>query len=385
MDPRQLLLFSTDGDIPEAIDGSPVDPEADYGHKSERSDKDIGKEAFEYWLATHSPRFRLSSVKVYRALWDKFLKFQESRKIQWGNFTPEVVKEFLSSLTDSKLQHRDRYQSVIERAFEEIAEFQNAQLINPASKIEVGVHKGEEWRDAQDNEPTQFLGNMDQLILKDSLINVSNTLTSHSFSPPTRWRLSRDTAIVTALFACGIKPAELTVLSVNCIIINEEGAFFDMSSYQGLAVQERSGAHSDPNQDATHAYIGPDRGSERTVLIPPWAHLILSQWLSIRPLDQTTHSEGFERLFPGNRKITVHRKSSLMNPATLARIVTKWGRDHADLTLTPQRLRNTYGASLVQAGDELAVIEQKMGYAPGAGSAFRLKQAWINWAATKNR
>ena len=64
-----------------------------------------------------------------------------------------------------------------------------------------------------------------------------------------------------------------------------------------------------------------------------------------------------------------------MNPATLARIVSKWGIKQMDLLMTPQRLRNTFGAGLIERGFSLPEIEEIMGYAPGAASAWRLHVA----------
>ncbi|MVW77639.1 tyrosine-type recombinase/integrase [Bordetella sp. 02P26C-1] len=374
MPTKQLLLFNKEGQ----------ERPGPHNPRTASITVEDANAAFDQWLIGHVPRLRPSSMKVYRALWETFLRFQESQRVSWEDTTPETIKAFLASLEDSKRPHRERYQSVLERAFEEIELLRKPLNQNPASKIAVAVPKGKEWRDAKDNDPTQFLTRLDQIILREALLKAAAKLKGHTLTPPTRWRLSRDTAIVTTLFACGVKPAELTVLSVNCIYRNEEGALLDTGAYQGLAANER-GHRQDPNQDATHAYIGDGLGARRIVTIPEWASEILEQWLAIRALAPSGHaSMPIQRLFPGNREVTVHRQSTVMNPATLVRIVRKWGRVHAGLELTPQRLRNTFGAMLLAAGTELGEVDHVMGYAPGAASAFRLRQAWLAWCATHN-
>lgn len=340
--------------------------------------------AFEAWLTGHVPPLRSSTIKVYRALWDKFLRFQELNKSAWDDTRPETIKAFLASLIDSKRQHRERYQLVLERAFADIDLFRQSLALNPAAKDLVAVPKGREWRDALDNDPTQFLTSLEQHVLREAIVNISAKIERVAMAQSIRWRLSRDTAIVTMLFACGVKPAEVTVFSVDCIERQGKDATLNAGAYHGLSPNERAN-HIDPNRDATHAFIGEGMGAQRLLPIPDWAVPILEQWLAIRESEPSgSPTMQIQRLFPGNREITQHRQSTVMNPATLFRLVSNWGKKHAGLTLNPQRLRNTYGASLFAAGKEIPEVDQLMGYAPGAASAFRLRQSWVAWCEAHN-
>lgn len=326
------------------------------------------------------PPFRRSTIKVYSALWHRFLDFQKTAHLAWEDIDPARIKSFLASLKDSKRPQRERYQAVLERMFREISQIAAGLPDNPAQKHYVAVPKGQDWRDAKDNDPTQFLAPLDLLILRERLIEVSESLDGQKLRPPSQWRLSRDTAIVTLMFSCGIKPAEVLVLSVNCVVCNDDGAFIDTSAYQGLPAQARGrSAVQDPHADATHAHLGGEYGAARQVPLPDWAYRILSQWLSIRSRAPTGARTDPQRLFPGTRTLTAAKATTVMNPATLARVVAKWGRLHAALTLTPQRLRNAYGSTLVQAGLDQDEIGRLMGYAQGSVSTFRLKQAWQKW------
>ena len=338
------------------------------------------RELFEGWVMSQIPPFRHSTIRVYKALWHRFLEFQESRNLPWEKVEPADIKQFLGSLHASKRPQRERYQILIERMFREITQIAAGLPDNPARKQYVAVPKGQEWRDAKDNDPTQFLTPLDHIILRDRLIHISNRITSRMMRPPTQWRLSRDTAIITLIFSCGIKPAEVLVLSVNCLTCNDQGYFVDTGAYQGLAAQERGRtATADPNADATHAFTGPDYGAARLVPVPDWAYVILMQWISIRALAPSGMRTDLQRLFPGTRVISAPNATTVMNPATLAKVVSKWGQAHAGMNLTPQRLRNAYGSTLIEEGLSLDEVGQRMGYAPGSVSAFRLRQAWERW------
>jgi integrase len=364
---KQLRLFRDEGESP--------------GHEKRAHATQIdGTALFNSWAMSQVPPFRRSTIKVYGALWHRFLDFQKTARLAWEDIDPARIKAFLASLQESKRPQRERYQALLERMFREISQMAAGLPDNPADKHYVAVPKGQDWRDAKDNDPTQFLAPLDHLILRERLIDISASLDNQKLRPPSQWRLSRDTAIVTLMFSCGIKPAEVLVLSVNCVVCNENGAFIDTSAYQGLTTQERGRtAVQDPHADATHAHFGGEYGAARQVPLPDWAHTILTQWLAIRSRAPTGARADLQRLFPGTRTITATNAPTVMNPATLARVVAKWGKTHASLTLTPQRLRNAYGSTLVQAGMSQDEIGQLMGYAQGSVSGFRLKQAWQKW------
>lgn len=363
---QQLKLFSTNGPnlgAGEGTDEHVIDALA----------------LFDDWVMGQVPPFRRSTIKVYQALWRKFLDYQHSRALRWDDIDPSGIKRFLANLEDAKRPHRERYQTLLERMFSEIREIARKFPDNPARKEYVGVPKGQDWRDAQDNNPTQFLTPVDQLMLRERLVAVASQLHGLGLRPASRWRLARDTAIVALIYSCGIKPAEVLFLSVNCLICKNGERFIDTSAYHGLTVQERGRATQNPHADATHAYTGDEHGAARRVPIPEWADEILTQWLAIRDEAPTGAKTAPPRLFPGTRVLHPTRTATVMNPATLARVVAKWGQTYASMVLTPQRLRNAYGSTLIEAGLSSEDVGKRMGYAPGSVSAFRLRQAWFGW------
>lgn len=364
---KQLQLFSNAG----------ADLSDEVGSNSPSFDASA---LFDAWVTAQNPLFRRSTIKVYRALWSTFLVYQKDHTLAWDEIDPVQIKRFLASLEDAKRPQRERYQALLERMFSEIAQIARGLPDNPARKAYVAVPKGQDWRDAQDNSPTQFLTPLDRIILRERLIAVSHTLRGAGLRPAGQWRLARDTAIVALLFACGIKPAEALVLSVNCLLCNEQGRFIDTSAYHGLTAHERTrDTTRDPNADATHAFSGQEHGATRQVPVPDWTYEILSQWLDIRAQAPTGARQDLQRLFPGARVLHAANATTVMNPATLARVVAKWGQNYASLVLTPQRLRNAYGSTLIEAGMAPQAIGKLMGYAQGSVSALRLSQAWLQW------
>jgi integrase len=119
--------------------------------------------------------------------------------------------------------------------------------------------------------------------------------------------------------------------------------------------------------------------AKREVVAPIWCEAILRSWLIFSGAEDASAWAKDSRVFPGSRQVSAARPQAQMNPATLARIVSKWGIKQMDLVMTPQRLRNTFGAGLIERGFSLPEIEEIMGYAPGAASAWRLQASWLAW------
>ena len=119
--------------------------------------------------------------------------------------------------------------------------------------------------------------------------------------------------------------------------------------------------------------------AKRDVFVPVWCEDILRSWLLFSAAQDASVWTKDSRVFPGSRQISAARPQAQMNPATLARIVSKWGVKQMDLLMTPQRLRNTFAAGLIERGFSLPEIEEIMGYAPGAASAWRLQASWLAW------
>lgn len=371
MPDQQLSLFSTS------------DQDREGRNKEEVSAQAVDAiNAFDRWLDRQRPAFRTSSRKIYSWLWGKFIRSMQEMQVPFLQVEPHDIRVFLTELQVNR-QQKERYHKIIARAFDEITELV-PNLQHPVyQQIEDPFRRT--WRNAPSNTPTQFLTPVDQLHLDKALISEATKLRHIVLQQEQlsyeAWRELRDIAIITILYSCGIKPAELSVLSVSCIQNEGSKYYLDTGEYQGITVAERGAGARDPHRDATHAWQQEGLGARRRVPIPGWAYRILSTWLKVRMADLSHHGQNsaseIRRLFPGTRKPSAARPNSMMNMATLARIVTKWGRKHAGLELTAQRLRNTYGAKLVELNKELPDIELLMGYAPGAASAFRLKASWL--------
>lgn len=342
------------------------------------------KQAFETWIARQQPAFRKSSRQIYQWLWGKFLRYLEEEGIGFLATEPNDITLFLSSLP-IKRQQRERYQKIILRAFNDLTEIiPNVPALTP-HLIEDPFRRT--WRNAPSNTPTQFLTLESQARFEAALARAFQELRSRRTSPSTvvnhkDWKAMRDLAIVTLLYYCGIKPAELSVLSVSCISDVAGTPSLNVGAYEGLPPQEaRASGRRDPNQDATHAWQAPGMGANRLVPLPRLAHRILSLWIEVREGDLHGLQGVPRHLFPGTRRPTMARPTSVMNMATLVRVVSDWSRAHAGIDTTAQRLRNTYGARLVEQDKSLDEIERLMGYAPGAASAFRLRSSWIAFRA----
>lgn len=346
--------------------------------------------AFDAWLESeNNSKFRPSSKIIYRALWAKFLRWLSIKGIAFNQVEPEAIKDFLLNLNDVKRPQRERYQQVIQRAFES---FQTGALPSiprlDATKIVDIDRTG--WRNAPDNAPMQFLSvtqqeHLQMSIHREFLACQQITRQSRSEIKPKEWRSIRDLAIVTTLFTAGLKASEIMVLSVNCKINLGPDYYIDASQYQGLAAHEIAELkRANPRTDATHAFRGETRGTNRLISIPAWSGRVLDLWEIVQSheaQDNMDTDRSIHRLFSGNRRVTKNRMTSLMHPATLVRIVSKWCQRFASIECTPQMLRNTFGARLLAANATLQKVELAMGYVPGTGAAFRLNAAWQSWIA----
>ena len=338
--------------------------------------------SFNVWLdAQRNPRFRSTSKRVYRALWSKFVKWLSENKIEFLNVKTRHFTEFLESLQGVNRPQRERYQLLIKRAFESLT-VQDPSFKNPYKEEAVQDLFRKSWRAAQENAPKEFITIEDQRSLQLSLISTSMTqrMSIGSSITPTQWKSVRDTALVALLLTSGVKLSEAIYLSVNCIFVKDKQAYIDTSQYHGLTAAEAAlMTRDDPHQDAVHAFKGEDRGSNRRVPIPDWSAEILTFWVEVltREGTQRAGTQFISRLFPGARKLSSARPVSLMHPVTIQRCVGAWGKAHTPgIVLTPQRLRNTFGAALIEGGTPLPEVERLMGYVPLTAGAFKLSAAW---------
>lgn len=326
---------------------------------------------FDTWLSRQQPRFLPSTQNLYRTLWRRFLEDIQVRGKLFHAIQPVDIQEFLTRLDGVKRPQRERYQQLIERAYHELW-IQDPSMANPASAASINDPWKAHWRQAPDNEATQFLTTYQvQALIKAMQHRLLILNNPAGYTQAAIWRQSRDVCIVGLLLGAGIRPQELTQLR--------------RSQWQSLAPADtqrfthewpvlENSEHWSPGTTFLHI----QGSAQRQLLLPNWVASLLRQWTEYAQLEPQA------LLFPGSRHISAARPAISMNPATLARVVSKWGMQHAQLLLTPQRLRNVYGACLLQAGLSLNELELLMGYAPGAASAWRLQAAWLQWSSVND-
>lgn len=333
---------------------------------------DISAEAlFDTWLQHQRPPMAPSTQRVYRTLWRRFLHALQDHKKQYTQIKPVDIRDFLSNLDDVRRPQRERYQQVIARAYEELCR-QDGRSENPALAPAINDPFKESWRQAPDNQATQFLS-VDQCVatIKALRTRLRVLELASDMTIAARWREYRDMTIVAVMLGTGLRPVELGQLH-PCAIgavrrAAEPAETNDVDDEQtalwraGTILFKLTGA------------------AKRDVFVPVWCEDILRSWLIFSAAQDASVWTKDSRVFPGSRQISVARPQAQMNPATLARIVSKWGIKQMDLLMTPQRLRNTFAAGLIERGFSLPEIEQIMGYAPGAASAWRLQASWLAW------
>ncbi|MCX5591738.1 tyrosine-type recombinase/integrase [Alcaligenes endophyticus] len=308
---------------------------------------------FDTWLNRQQPRFLLSTQNVYRTLWRRFIEDMKIRQKDLHQIDSTDIQGFLATLEGVKRPQRERYQQVIARAYTEMLRHDPLHP-NPAVSTAINDPYHENWRQAPDNDATQFLTEPQTQALKLRLnVQLLALQRSSDYTQAGLWRNTRDLAIVGLLLGCGLRPQELTQL-------------------------QRYQWHSAADKGEHASFIHITGEAQRHIPVPKWLEPLLQLW------DRRATLDAHELMFPSSRQLSAARPAVSMNPATLARIVTKWGNKYADMMLTPQRLRNVYGAQLFAQDSSLAEVEALMGYAPGAASAWRLQAAWLQWCQREN-
>lgn len=332
---------------------------------------DISAEAlFDTWLQHQRPPMAPSTQRVYRTLWRRFLQALQDHKKQYTQIKPVDIRDFLSNLNEVRRPQRERYQQVIARAYEELCR-QDGRSENPALAPAINDPFKEDWRHAPDNQATQFLS-LDQCLatIKALCVRLHVLELASDMTIAARWREYRDMTIVAVMLGTGLRPVELGQLHPSAIGVAKRPAeLAELGDIDEQDLQWRDGT----------ILLKLSGAAKREIVVPVWCESILRSWLIFSGAEDVSAWVKDSRVFPGSRQISAARPQAQMNPATLARIVSKWGIKQLDLLMTPQRLRNTFGAGLIERGFSLPEIEEIMGYAPGAASAWRLQASWLAW------
>lgn len=230
-----------------------------------------------------------------------------------------------------------------------------------------------DWRDTEENEPTNFLSVEDREKLIESVKHVPAHLNvrANKLNGIT-WRYARSRAIVSLCLGAGAKVSELLNLSVSCISPIGARRTVDFSRYFH---NPRDGAGVPAAQDALHAFRGKGQGAQRVVTMPSWCTTAVDDWLMLH------EQEALTLLFP------TKPGGVRMNPSTVARKMAEWSL-LSEVTITAQLLRNTFGAILIESGCSNETLARLMGFADTGISTYRLRdqhKAWQMRALARGR
>ncbi len=323
--------------------------EADLFAARERADWDRTPiQSFETWLARQAGRgtsrtLRPSTAKVYLAQWRAFVRYLQVRRIPLSATTPDTICAFLASLRRENRDQRARYRKLIERVFIDInACTQQSRNVNPA----VGALRDSQatWKRVKGNQDTDFLTTEERQHIIDTLLSpVDNAHYA-------RWQTLRDRALVATFLGAGLKVSQALKLTVNCINIGPDRLMHISSPGSRFSHQPRPEA---------------------------FAHSALARWLAER------HASGVDSpwVFPGGRDgRPMHAVTALR--ATEAIMRACGVADRRQARASPQTLRNSYIATLFEAGQTTLAVSEVLGVE--LITAERLKKAWQKWAQEKS-
>lgn len=259
------------------------------------------------------PLLSHSSIKVYAAMWASFVESAKARRIDPCSMGADEIARFLSEeKADIGHQHRKRYARVISRALADARS--ELPLANKVSKPEKKA----------DDEPTPFLDQAERAAVFAILAQPC------LFDTPSQIARSKARALCALMLGGGLKPGEaLNASSVNCALFAGEDS---------IRVEQKGAPKS------------------RVAYFDPRARPALSSWISWR------EAIGGGLFFPAQMgaygAVADYARAFLGVKRLLADAGAKAGGERA----SPQTLRNSYGAALIEAGKSDELVRAYMGF-----------------------
>lgn len=297
--------------------------------------------AFDAYLADSG--WSRETQRVYRAMWNKLLRWMTERSIALVELRWVDLQTFLDD-TGLKKAHRQRYLILVERIWTELARVRLVS-VNPATQAVVRkVGRGF-------NAPTVFLDPKELQALANLI--VAGFALDDRYQPPRfgslEWIAARDAVLAATLLFGGLKLSEGLRLGVNCIVV--DGAWLMVSPGKSFPMR-------------------------RARLLEPGAE-ILERWRRWRQQDGCANfmllpaaPRGPKGDRAGGRPVAMHAATAWRRVAALMAGVGIVGPRSC-----PQTLRNTYAGQLFAADlDDHAVMES-LGLAH-LSSANLLRKAW---------
>lgn len=352
--------------------------------------------SFDGWLVLSG--FKSSSADVYRTLWRHFAEHLSHQHLRLSQATPSVINGFLARL-EANRPHKARYLRVIERVLDHIARSADA----PAGSVNVArgvaVRMDAAWREAGPNRPMGFLtpeerhqvqGHLEQRLwaLKAEQIcawddagtplRVRSGMKESGSQEGVRQeprhkarkaagglasgaaqqapgiqersheeavREARDLVLCGAYLYGGIKVGEAQGLTVSCAMLGEEWLLVEAA---------------DPRYS-------------RRLPLTPLLRALLEHWLVVRAAAGTLG----RLMFPSDAS------GRPMHKATCLRAIDALMRAaglpaEREERASPQTLRNTYGATLLDAGNPDGLVAERLGF-DTLVTAHRFRDAWLAW------
>lgn len=282
--------------------------------------------AFESWLGTCQKKpgvlYEPSSIRVMRSMWSTYCKeLLAARGIDPTQAAPEDVKRFLDTHPSCiRAEARQRYAKLLERAYSGIQAC-DPDRSNPATGL------GKPAAPLRREKPMPFLTPSERDRLFECLASPSD------FTTPQGLLEARSKALCALMLGAGFKPGQAIASSVNCV--NRQAPEF---------------AWAPP--------LGPIKGHES--LLDPRARSAIMAWID--HLDAEPH----DPMFPSSeRKGAIDYANAFLGvQALLEKLGIFEERTKAKVSerASPQTLRNTYGAQLMDQGRDVASLAQNMGF-----------------------
>lgn len=276
--------------------------------------------AFRSWLASSEGDdgrgFGEGTIAVYSAMWSTFVRHVEAKLGRSATAArADDVADFLDNAAACRReQGRRRYELLLDRAFRAMAEAGPVHW-TPAPAAPRRRQKAAD-------KPMPFLTKRERALVFDALAEPSD------FGDEEGWMRARAKALCALMLGAGFKPGQANHASVNCV---EDGP--------------------------ARFVVAPALGSmaEHRALVAQQAWPAIQSWL-----DAGVGAAG--PMFPG-------RGGPAAGPVGYARaflgakeLLRGLGPLAGGERASPQTLRNSYGASLIEDGHGLAAVREYMGF-----------------------
>ena len=320
--------------------------------------------AYNHWISLQP--YRSSSRQVYSAMFRRFCQWLEQHHLRLDQCSSAHIATFLDSdnpnLPESRRRpqtsrQRQQYVLLLERIFSHLGALGRVGH-NP------GRQAGIDRVGAGSDKPTRFL-NPDE---RDAVIALAQARLEHLRTHPLAtedWVAYRDLALVGATLGAGLKPGQLVSLSLNCIDLSEG------------VIDNAVVAHS-----------------HRAVLLP-FARESLAAWVEIlgmlfaETLAMSGRAGGTPEQWRKSQLVFIADRSGSgfgrfsttqrMHVSSIFRRIQGF-LNEAGVTgsrASPQTLRNTYAALLIESGASDAELITTLGLSTEL-TAKRIRASWTS-------